>query len=88
MKHSAFEYARINADNIVVHTNTAEGFFSLLKRGLNGTFHAVSPKHLHRYLSEFQFRYNSRWMEDGQRTAEAIRKGVFKRLTYREQVGR
>ncbi len=79
--HSVGEYARGEA-----HTNTIEGFFALLKRGLIGTFHSVSRKHLHRYLAEFQFRYNARAMEDGERTAIAIRKAQFKRLTYREQV--
>lgn len=59
VKHSAKEYARGDA-----HTNTVEGFFSLLKRGLYGTFHSVSRKHLHRYVAEFQFRWNTRKLED------------------------
>jgi hypothetical protein len=79
--HSAKEYVRGN-----VHTNTVEGFFSILKRGINGTFHAVSRKHLHRYVSEFQFRYNTRWFDDGDRTMLAIQAADGKRLTYREQV--
>jgi transposase-like protein len=81
VKHSIREYVRGDA-----HTNTIEGFFSILKRGIIGTFHSVSKKHLHRYLAEFQYRYNTRAMEDGERTAEAIRRSVFKRLKYREQV--
>jgi predicted esterase len=48
--------------------------------------HAVSGKHLHRYLSEFEFRYNTRWFEDGHRTALAIQAADGRRLTYREQV--
>src|SRR6185503_8537909 len=68
VKHKAYEYARVTAD-AVIHTNTVEGFFSLLKRGLHGTFHSVSRKHLHRYLSEFEYRYNARSLEDGARTA-------------------
>jgi hypothetical protein len=40
-----------------VHTNTIEGFFGLLKRGITGTYHFVGKKHLHRYLAEFDFRY-------------------------------
>jgi len=84
--HSLGEYARITA-NDVAHTNTAEGFFALLKRGIYGTFHSVSPKHLHRYLSEFQFRYNTRDLDDGQRAIQAIRKAAGKRLTYADQVG-
>ena len=67
-----------------VHTNTVEGFFSILKRGINGTFHAVSKKHLHRYLSEFEFRYNTRQIDDGARTALAIKQAEGKRLRYRE----
>lgn len=76
--HSRGEYARGD-----VTTNTVEGFFSLLKRGLVGTFHHVSRKHLHRYVSEFEFRYNTRHLEDGARTVGAIRAGEGKRLRYR-----
>jgi hypothetical protein len=67
-----------------VTTNTVEGVFSLLKRGLYGTFHSVSRKHLHRSLAEFDFRYNARNMDDGARTALAIRGGGWKRLRYEE----
>lgn len=81
--HSAGEYARGD-----VHTNTVEGFFALVKRGLYGTFHAVSRKHLHRYLGEFEFRYNTRWLDDGDRTMLAIQAADGRRLTYREQVAR
>jgi transposase-like protein len=75
--HSRHEYVRGLAS-----TNTVEGFFSLLKRGLIGTFHHVSRKHLHRYVSEFEFRYNHRHVEDGTRTVQAIRASEGKRLTY------
>ena len=75
VKHSIYEYARGD-----VTTNTAEGFFSLLKRGIYGTFHHVSPKHLHRYVAEFEFRYNARWITDGERTALAIQQSEGKRL--------
>jgi transposase-like protein len=81
VNHSRNEYARGN-----VTTNTVEGFFSLLKRGLIGTFHCVSRKHLHRYVSEFAFRYNQRNVNDGARTLAAIRGAEGKRLTYRAQV--
>lgn len=67
-----------------IHSNTVEGFFSLLKRGIYGTFHSVSVKHLHRYLAEFGFRYNTRDVDDGERTRRAIRKAFGKRLIYRE----
>jgi transposase-like protein len=73
--HSRHEYVRG-----LVSTNTVEGFFSLLKRGLMGTFHHVSRKHLHRYVSEFEFRYNTRRMDDGERTVRAIRAAQGKRL--------
>lgn len=83
VKHKAGEYARGD-----VTTNTVEGVFSLLKRGLYGTFHSVSRAHLHRYVSEFEFRYNSRHMDDGARTVLAIQGADHKRLTYKEQTGR
>lgn len=76
VKHSIGEYVRGEA-----YTNTIEGFFSLLKRGVYGTFHSVSKKHLHRYLGEFQYRYNTRKLDDGARTLGAIRKAEGKRLT-------
>lgn len=81
VKHSVGEYVRGDA-----HTNTIEGFFSLVKRGMYGTFHSVSKKHLHRYLAEFEFRYNARQVDDGERTLRAIRKADGKRLTYRQQI--
>jgi hypothetical protein len=82
VKHSVGEYVRGD-----VHTNTGEGFFSLVKRGMYGTFHSVSKKHLHRYLAELEFRYNARKVDDGERTVLAIQKADGKRFTYREQVG-
>lgn len=66
-----------------IHTNTIEGFFSILKRGVYGVWHNVSPKHLHRYVAAAEFRYNTRSMSDGQRTRQAIRGAEGKRLTYR-----
>jgi len=77
--HSAEEWVRGN-----VHVNTAEGFFSQLKRSLDGTYHHVSEQHLHRYLAEFDYRYSSRKMKDGERTVKAIKKSTGKRLMYRE----
>jgi len=75
--HSKGEYVRGDA-----HSNTVEGFFSTVKRGLNGIYHAVSKEHLHRYLCEFEFRYNHRYMDDGDRTCAAIKASEGKRLTY------
>lgn len=79
VRHAVREYARGN-----VHVNTAESFFALLKRGLVGTFHAVSKRHLHRYVNEFAFRWNHRRVEDGERTVQAIRGAVGKRLMYKQ----
>ena len=78
VNHGAGEYVRGNA-----HTNTAEGFFSILKRGINGVYHHVSEKHLDRYLAEFGFRYNSRKVEDFVRIGIAIKQIEGKRLTYK-----
>ena len=80
--HSKEEYVR-HEDGRSIHTNTVEGFFSILKRGIVGTFHHVSRQHLHRYLSEFDFRYNSRDNSDGERALLAIDGFKGKRLMYR-----
>ena len=66
--------------------NTAEGYFALLKRGITGSFHHVSTKHLDRYCDEFCFRWDRRKMGDGARTAEAIRSAEGKRLMYRDPI--
>lgn len=79
VNHGRKEYVREGTD---VHTNTIEGFFSLIKRGVYGTFHSVSKEHLHRYVAEFEFRYNTRGMDDGERIAKAIKQGEGKRLLY------
>jgi transposase-like protein len=79
VRHSLREYARGD-----VHVNTAESFFALLKRGLIGTFHAVSKRHLHRYVNEFAFRWNHRKEDDGARTVAAIQGAEGKRLMYRQ----
>ncbi len=83
VRHGIQEYARRGTD---VHSNTIEGVFSLLKRGVMGTFHSVSKKHLPNYLNEFEFRWNTRKLDDGQRVAKAIRQIDGKRLEYRESV--
>ena len=80
--HSAGEYVRDGFR----HSNTAENFFSILKRGINGTFIHVSEAHLSRYLAEFDFRYSNRsglGVSDTMRTDEALRMIAGKRLTYR-----
>ncbi|MEQ1955198.1 IS1595 family transposase [Mesorhizobium sp. CN2-181] len=83
VNHSAEEYARLGG---FIHINTAENFFSILKRGINGVYHQVSEAHLHRYLAEFDFRYNNRiglGIDDTARAEKAIKGMVGKRLTYR-----
>lgn len=79
--HSAKEYVRGD-----VFTNTAESSFAILKRGLHGIYHSVSKKHLHRYLAEFDFRWNTRKLNDGDRTILAIKQAEGKRLMYRYPV--
>lgn len=79
VSHGKGEYVRG-----AVHTNTVEGYFSILKRGVNGTYHRISPAHLHRYLNEFDFRYNTRGATDGARMVEALRQSEGKRLMYRD----
>lgn len=81
IKHSNKEYVRGD-----VHTNTIEGAFSLLKRGIIGVFHHVSKGHLHRYCDEFSFRYNTRTAlgyTDNDRAALLVASTEGKRLTYR-----
>lgn len=82
VKHSADEYARKDG-KLIVHTNTVESKFSLLKRGIVGTFHQVSKKHLPLYLAEFDHRFNHRAVTDGQRTVSALKMAEGKRLTLK-----
>jgi transposase-like protein len=79
VKHSKYEYVR--GDN---HVNTAENFFSRLKRQLYGTHHAVSKQHLHRYVAEVVFKHNTRNLDDGPRVIAAIHAAEGKRLRYKE----
>lgn len=81
VNHGIGEYVRGDA-----HTNTIEGYFSILKRGIVGTYHHVSGEHLKRYLAEFDFRYNNRealGIGDRERMVKSIAGIVGKRLTYR-----
>jgi transposase-like protein len=82
VKHSADEYVRGD-----VHTNSAEGYFSIFKRGMKGVYQHCAEKHLHRYLAEFDFRYNHRirlGYDDGDRAVLAVKNAAGKRLTYRQ----
>lgn len=81
VNHERKEYVRGN-----IHTNTIEGFFSIFKRGMKGVYQHCGERHLHRYLAEFDFRYNNRialGINDEARAARMVRGIVGKRLTYR-----
>jgi len=82
VNHGAGEYVRGGA-----HTNTIEGYFSILKRGINGVYHHVSQQHLKRYLAEFDFRYNERMalgISDTMRMNKALSGIIGKRLMYKD----
>jgi transposase-like protein len=83
VNHRRYEY--VNFTNPEIHTNTVEGFFSVFKRGMKGVYQHCDHNHLHRYVAEFDFRYNNRkanGVEDAER-AEKLLRGVYgKRLTY------
>ncbi len=81
VNHSAGEYVRGK-----VHTNSVEGYFANLKRGLDGIYHHVGRSYLPQYLAEFDFRYNTRKMTDGERTIIGLRKADGKRLRLTKKV--
>jgi transposase-like protein len=81
VNHSADGYVRTGGFH---HTNTVEGFFALLKRAVYGQFHHVSEAHLHRYLAEADFKWNTRFEADADRAAELLRGAKGKRLLYRQ----
>lgn len=84
VRHGAGEYGRGH-----VYTNTVEGFYSIFKRGMKGVYQHCAEKHLHRYVAEFDFRYNNRiklGIDDQQRTKNALTGAKGKRLTYRHPV--
>lgn len=86
VRHSADEYVRGD-----VHSNSVEGFFSVFKRGMRGVYQKCDEKHLHRYLAEYDFRFNHRaalGVNDTERTDAAIAGTVGKRLTYHQTNGR
>jgi transposase-like protein len=81
VSHKADEYVRGS-----VHTNTVEGYYSIFKRGMKGVYQHCGEKHLHRYLAEFDFRYNNRsrlGVEDKERASKIVRGATGKRLMYR-----
>lgn len=82
VNHAAKEYARDD-----VTTNSVEGYFSIFKRGMKGIYQHCAEKHLHRYLAEYDFRYNHRiklGYDDGERAVLAVKNAAGKRLTYRQ----
>jgi transposase-like protein len=82
VKHMAGEYSRHEGENVIT-TAGVESFFSLLKRGVVGTFHHVSAQHLPLYLAEFEHRHNYRKASDGERTDAGLQMAVGKRLIYK-----
>ena len=84
VNHSKDEYVRREGDRVIT-TNTVEGFFSILKRGIYGVYQHVSEAHLHRYLTEFDFRYNNRQklgIDDVARAANTLAGAKGRRRTY------
>jgi hypothetical protein len=80
VNHSIKEYKRG-----IAHTNSIEGFFSIFKRTIFGIYHAVSPKHLHRYCTETTYRFNSRKIKDAARFKIAI-SNIEGRLKYKDLI--
>ncbi|MGA2795867.1 MAG: IS1595 family transposase [Roseiarcus sp.] len=80
VNHSAEEYVRLGG---YAYTNSVESYFALLKRGVYGTFHSLSEAHLHRYLSEFDFKANTRKLSDSERCDALLAGAKGKRLLYR-----
>jgi hypothetical protein len=93
VNHKAKEYAR-HEDGLTMTTNTVEGYFAILQRGLNGVYHQIGNQYLdqylrefdfrYNYLREFDFRYNGRRMNDSERTLQAIKQTSGKRLMLKE----
>lgn len=84
VNHSKMEYHRKNADGSIATTNSAESFFSLLKRGIYGSWHHVSREHLPKYANEFAFRWSHRHVTDGARMENFVPLIEGKRLMYRQ----
>ena len=88
VRHNAGQYVRYTEDGVQVTTNRIEGFWAGFKRQFHGTHHSMSRKHLHRYLSEAEFKYNNRHLNDGDRTVKLIQAIAGRRLTYKQQTSK
>lgn len=91
IKHSAKEYYREEKDNegrtaFKIHTNTIEGYWGLLKRGITGIYHWASEKHIQRYVNEFSYRYNTKESEEGDRFIDLLQLTNNKRLRYKSLI--
>lgn len=84
--HHTVDHSKTFVRGVIMHTNFAESYHSLLKRGIIGAFHHVSDKHLSRYLAEFDRRWNTRKERDGARAVAVIGTAMGKRLTYKATV--
>ncbi|MCH7650690.1 MAG: IS1595 family transposase [Nitrospinae bacterium] len=82
-KHSVIRHIRGEYVRGPIHTNTIEGYFSILKRGLVGVYQHIKSKHLKKYIGEFDFRYNNRRITDAKRTDVALLGIGGKRLMYK-----
>ncbi len=80
VNHSKGQFSRKNG----IHSNTVESYFALLKRGIYGTYHHLSRKHLHRYCAEFSFRWDFRKITDAERTVHALQRTDGKRLVFHQ----
>jgi transposase-like protein len=87
VNHTVKEYVRYE-NGVCITTNTVEGYFATLKRGIDGVYHHVGKQHLNRYLTEFDFRYNSRDVSDSERAELAVKGADGKRLMYRDSFKR
>lgn len=86
--HGAVNHRRGEYVNGQIHTNTIEGVWSQLKRGIDGIYHHVSPKHLQRYCNEYQYRYNTRELNDFERFNDWLNLVNNKKLTYRKLIAK
>lgn len=84
--HHTVDHSRTFVRGVIFHTNFAESYHSLLKRGIIGAFHQVSDKHLPRYLGEFDGRWNTRSDRDGERVVNVIKTAIGRRLRYSEVI--